>query len=323
MRSAAWHDEVDLVGLILEAVGQIPRGKVSTFGDIAAALGDVRAARAIGTVLADHAGDAGVPGHRVVFSDGTIAGQGRGGDRYDDSEESLRQEGIGVHGGRVDDIDRTRFRAFDLHPILEELQREQESMRSLIVEEDAVPNFRFVEGLDASYSGERACVAMVRMDLDTFEVVEERTGLGEARFPYVPGYLGYREMPLARLVTGRKEGTVLLIDGHGVLHPRGFGVACHVGVALGLPTIGAAKSLFVGHIESGDKVADVSLDGAVRGRRIGAKGQRATFVSVGHRVSLGTACDLCERLMLKGVPEPLRLAHILATRERKRLEMGT
>lgn len=321
MSCANSAEGVDLVDLILRTVEQIPQGRVSTFGDVAVALGDVRAARAVGVVLGEAASDSSVPGHRVVLSDGRLWARGGEEVRTAGREELLRREGIEMDGGAVLDLEMVRFRDFEVTPILTELQVEQTGLRSLVVESDGPRRPRFAEGLDVSYSGERACVALVRMDLETLDVIEERLGFGEARFPYIPGYLGYRELPMAMKVVEARPDTVLLIDGHGVLHPRGFGVACHIGVRLGVPTVGAAKSLLLGEVAPGGERADVLLDGRVRGRRIRPRGRRATYVSVGHMISLESACGICERLMLRGVPEPLRLAHILATRERKRMEL--
>lgn len=319
--SARCSEDVDLVGLILEAVGQIPRGRVATFGDIARALGDVRAARAVGAQLASKR-DAAAPSHRVVLSDGRVGGSARGPDGPIEYQLLLQDEGVNVEDGVVTDLDALRFSDFHIPPILSRLQREQEAMRSEVIESDDFVTSRYVSGLDVSYHADEGCVALVRMDVETLEVVEERVAFGKVRFPYVPGYLGYRELPLARLVVAPRDDSVLLVDGQGVLHPRGFGIACQIGICLDVPTIGAAKSLLLGQLGTGDERADVLIDGKVRGRRVRPKGRKGIFVSVGHRVSLETACAICERMMLKGVPEPLRLAHVLATRERMRMEMG-
>ena len=132
----------------------------------------------------------------------------------------------------------------------------------------------------------------------------------EAKFPYIPSFLSYRELPLLRPLICTDERTVYLIDGQGRLHPRGFGIACHVGVCLDVPTIGAAKSLLQGKVEGDGRRAPVIMNDKPVGCRLHPAGRTRTYVSVGHRVSLETAADLCERLMIKGVPEPLRLAHM-------------
>jgi deoxyribonuclease V len=136
------------------------------------------------------------------------------------------------------------------------------------------------------------------------------------RLPYVPGLLSFREDPavLAALRRLRATPDVLLYDGHGLAHPRRFGVACHIGLIVDRPAIGCAKSRLVGmHREPGWRRGSAAplLDG---GEVIGSvlrtrDGVRPVFVSVGHRIDLRTArrivlaCALRHRL-----PEPTRLA---------------
>jgi deoxyribonuclease V len=100
------------------------------------------------------------------------------------------------------------------------------------------------------------------------------------------------------------------------LHPRGAGIACHLGVCLDLPTIGAAKSALVGTVQDSEPPHKVLVGDQVRGYHLGG-GRAGTFVSVGHRVSLDTAVEICERLLDRGIPSPLRRAHYLAGRARR------
>jgi deoxyribonuclease V len=316
--SSRCSEDVDLIGLIFEAVGQIPEGNISTYGDIAKAMGDVRAAKAVAQVLWD-VDCPEVPRHRVVSADGTLGS----GDAISVSDVTSRLigEGVPVHNGRVTSLEATRFADHQIPPVLRRLQAEQETLRPSVVESDDFPRSACISGVDASYSRDRGCVALVRMDLESLEVVEVRSAVGQVRFPYITGYLAYRELPLIRKVYRDRDQDILLIDGQGVLHPRGFGIASQVGVCLDVATIGAAKSHLVGAIEGDGARAKVLVDGKLKGMRLSPKGGKGIFVSVGHRVSLTTACAYCERLMIGRTPEPLRLAHVLATRRRKELEM--
>jgi deoxyribonuclease V len=309
---------VDLIGLIFEAVGQIPEGKVSTYGDIAKAMGDVRAAKAVAQVLWDVDCQE-VPRHRVVSADGTLGSCVA--ISVSEVTRRLMEEGVFIHNGRIASLEATRFADFHIPSVLRQLQAEQEALRLSVVDSDDFPRPACVSGLDASYTKDWGCVALVRMDLESLEVVEARSAVGRVRFPYITGYLAYRELPLIRKVFSDRDGDILLIDGHGILHPRGFGVASQVGVCLDVATIGAAKSHLVGAIEGDGPKAKVMVDGELKGIRLSPKGGKGIFVSVGHRISLTTACALCERLMIGRIPEPLRLAHVLATRRRKELEM--
>ncbi len=319
--SARCSEDVDLVGMILEAVNQVPEGRVTTYGDVAKALGDVGAARAVAEVLS-HVDCSGVPRHRVVNAEGDVGIDATGSIPLDRAR-LLREERVAVRNGKVEGLDGVRFTDLIVPPILCRLREEQEALRPSVIESDDFAMSNCVTGLDVSYSEVKACVALVRMDVESLEVVEVRCAIGEVRFPYIPGYLGYRELPMVRKVYEVSDHDVLLIDGQGVLHPRGFGIACQVGVCLNAATIGAAKSLLTGAVAGYGARAEILVDGKVRGMRLRPKGGRGVFVSVGHRVSLETACAVCERLMIKGVPEPLRLAHAYATKERKRMEMET
>jgi deoxyribonuclease V len=299
------RDDLDLEPLILQAVSQIPQGMVSTYGDIARALGDVRASRAVGNIISDRTSPAKAPCHRVIYADGRVGGGGRDEAR---NAELLASEGIPMEGGKVLGH---RFTNFEIEPVLAELREEQVAVGKLVIESDRLGVARTVAGLDVSYSGRRAFAAISEQDALTGEVVEERTMETEVRFPYIPTYLTYREMPALRPLMDGKIGTIFLIDGQGTLHPRGAGIACHLGLCFDVPTIGAAKSALVGTVHGSGPRRPLLIGGQVRGYRLGA-GRVGTFVSVGHRVSLDTAVEICERFLDRGIPSPLRRAHDLA-----------
>jgi deoxyribonuclease V len=312
--------DADVAGLVFKATSQIPKGMVSTYGDIAAALGDKIAARAVGEILSKNPTPIVVPCHRVVYSSGETGwydGYGHGAER---KVELLRSEGVRVENGTVADFQRLRFRDFRIPAVLEELREEQDSVRTKVVEEDDFGRADLVAGLDVSYSGNRAFAAVSVHDRRTGKLVEERTAESEVKFPYIPTFLSYREIPALRpLIEGGKD-IIYLVDGQGTLHPRGAGIASHIGVCLDVPTVGAAKSLLVGEVSEPDRErSPIMLDGAVRGYRLG-RGKKATYVSVGHRVSLDTAVDICEKLLDRGIPAPLRSAHEKANQARREAE---
>lgn len=311
------QDDPDLISLVYDLTGQIPRGKVSTYGDIATALGDPVAARMVGEVLSRNPRPIIVPCHRVIYSTGETGWYGGRGRGAMHKIELLREEGIEIVDGRVRNLEDVRFTNFRADPVLSRLREEQGTISARVIEEDGGSPILRVAGLDVSYDGERAFGAVAVLDRTSGELVEERTYQTTVRFPYVPTYLFYREMPALRPLVTRDGTTAYLVDGHGVLHPRGAGLASHLGVMLDVPTIGAAKSQLVGGVvgTSQGKVP-IWMDGAIRGFRLGT-GRRCTFVSVGHRVSLSTAVSICEPLMRKGVPLPLRRAHELATEARR------
>ncbi len=139
-------------------------------------------------------------------------------------------------------------------------------------------------------------------------------------FPYVPGLLSFRETPLVLGALGRVGGPpdLLLVDGHGYSHPRRFGIACHLGVLLDVPTIGVAKSRLTGEpAEVGSAPGDVAylrdgdeVIGAIVRTRAGVK---PVYVSVGHRLSLEAAVEWTLRCGAGyRLPEPTRLADVAA-----------
>ncbi|GAB2709050.1 endonuclease V [Nocardia thraciensis] len=175
----------------------------------------------------------------------------------------------------------------------------QDRLRGLVDPTDPQPpDFRTVAGLDSAYDGGGNVVsAVVVLDASTLEPIDTATARGTTlNFPYVPGLLALRELPttLAALEKLRTTPELLMCDGQGLAHPRRFGLACHIGVLTGLPTIGVAKNL-LGESEQPaserGSTTDITLDGAVVGRALRTRPDvKPVYVSVGHRVSLDTAC---------------------------------
>ena len=183
-------------------------------------------------------------------------------------------------------------------------------------------------GADVSYDRGSPVLfaAVVVLDASNLEIVEVAATTGRAAFPYVPGYLSFRELPplLEAFAKLRTRPDLVLCDGHGRAHPRRFGFACHLGVVLDVPAIGVAKSRLVGeHREPGLRRgahvalrADAEVIGAVLRTQPGVK---PVYVSVGHRVSLATARQLVLRFTPRyRVPEPIRAAHAEVNRLRMR-----
>jgi deoxyribonuclease V len=157
--------------------------------------------------------------------------------------------------------------------------------------------------------------AVVVLDVSDFRIVDSVVVHGEARFPYVPGLFAFRELPA--LVEALRRLTVvpdmLVCDGQGIAHPRRFGLACHVGVLTGLPTVGVAKTP-LGHYElPGGRRGDTTqlVDGSdVVGSALRTQPDvKPVFVSVGHRIDLERACAETLRLAPRyRLPETTRAA---------------
>ncbi len=190
--------------------------------------------------------------------------------------------------------------------------------------QDAFSPLRRVAGVDVGFEdgGAITHAAAVLLDADSMQPLAEAVARLPTRMPYIPGLLSFRELPavLAALAQLPEVPDLVFVDGHGVAHPRGLGIASHLGVITDLPTIGVAKKILVGSHEPvgprrGDQAA-VMHHGHVIGTALRSKdGIQPLIVSAGHRVSQATAVD---RVLAAGrgykLPEPTRLADRLASR---------
>ncbi|MFE1291688.1 endonuclease V [Streptomyces sp. NPDC058751] len=187
-------------------------------------------------------------------------------------------------------------------PVTEEQARAvQDELRERVVlgEPGPPPGTGRVTGVDVAYDDERDVVvaAAVVLDAATREVVAEATAVGRVSFPYVPGLLAFREVPtvIAALDALPCPPGLVVCDGYGLAHPRRFGLASHLGVLTGLPTIGVAKNPFTfSYEEPGVRRGSASpllADTEEVGRALRTRdGVKPVFVSVGHRVDLDNAC---------------------------------
>jgi deoxyribonuclease V len=202
----------------------------------------------------------------------------------------------------------------------------QDELRDRVVldESGPPPGTGRVTGVDVAYDDARDIVAAAAVVLDaaTLDVVEESTAVGRVVFPYVPGLLAFREVPavLAALDALTAAPGLVVCDGYGRAHPRRFGLASHLGVLTGLPTIGVAKNPFTFRYTdppAARGAASPLLDGGEEvGRALRTQdGVKPVFVSVGHRVGLETACAHTLRLAPRyRLPHTTRLADALCRR---------
>jgi deoxyribonuclease V len=260
-----------------------------------------------------------VPCHRIVYNDGNVgwySGKGCGRER---KESLLHDEGVDIKEGVVVDLPHHLFQDFDIEPLLTKMRLRQEELKPQLIEDDDFPEPNLIIGLDIAYHRNDAFAVKVIRDVATGQIIGSGLKKGEVLFPYVPTYLTYRELPiLARLIDRSRQDIIHLIDGQGMLHPRRFGIACHLGVCLDIPTIGVAKSLLVGKVEeNGLEESPIVLDGEVLGVRLSLPGNRPLYVSVGHRVSLGTAVEIVRKATEDKTRDPLSVADRLSKEQSK------
>ncbi|TAH51882.1 MAG: deoxyribonuclease V [Chloroflexota bacterium] len=207
-----------------------------------------------------------------------------------------------------------------------EASTQQSELVQRVRAQDDFGAVNFVAGVDVGFEQKNqiARAAVVVLALPSLEPIASAIARRPVTFPYVPGLLAYRELPviLDAFEKLEREPDLLIMDGHGYAHPRRFGIACHLGVLLDKPTIGCAKSILVGHAEMPENRVGAWTPLMDKGEIIGAalrtklNAKRVTnpiYVSIGHRISLETAIDFVLRCC-KGyrVPETTRYAHLVA-----------
>lgn len=272
---SAWDfDFNDHLRSLLE---QIPEGRFSTSLQLAEALGDKTATRAV--------------------------------------QETMTRESFSEFREKVDSGKGEVFSGFITDEPLKRLAEYQRSMAERVLVEDDLHGREKVAGVDVSYVGDTAYASCVVMGHD-LRILESRSAVAKISFPYIPGYLMFREAPAVEFLLKQTEFEVLMVNGHGAAHPRRCGLASLLGLRLDKPTIGVAERLLVGEVFKGDTPnSKVMYEGNEVGMEITRKGRAPIYVSPGHRVSLETSVEIVEHLLEGGrLPEPLRLAHGEASR---------
>ncbi len=208
---------------------------------------------------------------------------------------------------------------WDMTP--EEAMALQRELAPQVVAQGQPQAVRYVAGADLAFVGRnRARAAVVLLSYPELEVVAQTVAEAEVTFPYIPGLLAFREAPALAQAFAQLEppAHLVLVDGHGLSHPRRFGIACHLGLMLEVPTIGCAKSRLCGLHgpvpEAAGSWAPLQDEGETIGLVVRTKeGSPPVFVSPGHRIGLEEAARwvlaLCRGHRL---PEPTRLADLLS-----------
>jgi deoxyribonuclease V len=205
--------------------------------------------------------------------------------------------------------------------------RAQQRMSKLLILEDQLPGkIRHVAGIDVAYTDNMSVAAAAILEFDSLKLEETQTASCRTQLPYIPTLLAFREiMPSVQCI--RKlhiQPDIFLVNGHGYAHPNRCGLASHLGLVLGKPTIGIAKNKLIGKIQkTQQKVAFVTH----KGRTIGAKIEinskhEPIYVSIGHMVSLQTAIRIAQQTTSNNpLPEPLLKAHQTATTEKRKINI--
>ena len=208
----------------------------------------------------------------------------------------------------------------------------QERLRGRVERRDRFGRIQRVAGADVAFWGGRAYAAVLVFSYPDLQLIETAHAMAPLTFPYVPGLLTFREGPalLKAFAALTALPDVVLFDAHGLAHPRGFGLACHMGVLLNRPSVGCAKSVLVGEWDPAALDTDrrawapLVLDGKTIGAAVRTRERtKPIFVSTGHRVSLRSAIRLALTCCAGyRIPEPTRQADIAVARLKRKAGAG-
>lgn len=205
------------------------------------------------------------------------------------------------------------------HPPVKEAFRIQKELSQRVVQTPDPKPIHTIAGADIAICAKekKLVCGIILFSYPDLEEIERVWTVSDEVFPYIPGLLGFREAPCVISTFGklRERCDVIMIDGHGLAHPRGFGLACHVGVLLDIPAIGVAKKSLYGTsnepgLEKGERALIMGKNRQIVGVALRTRdGVKPVFVSIGNRTDLDTAVMIaleCSRGLR--IPEPTRLA---------------
>ncbi|QCR23604.1 deoxyribonuclease V [Pontibacter sp. SGAir0037] len=213
------------------------------------------------------------------------------------------------------------YRQFDAPPpdplLVQELTKQQQEMQQRVMIQKPDFSLKFIAGCDSSFIGEDTILSVfVLLTYPGLEVLEKVWHHGRVELPYIPGFLAFREAPNLLEAYKKLEQTpdLIMVDGHGISHPRRLGIATHLGLHLGKPTMGVAKKVLVGKYNE-PAATKGSLSPLVYKNEVIANVLRTkdnvkpVFVSPGHLIDLETATEIAMACAIKHkLPEPTRLA---------------
>lgn len=201
---------------------------------------------------------------------------------------------------------------------------EQVEIHSNVVEPQTV----VAVDTDYGYAGKLIYAAAVVLAFPSMKEIERSDALAEVRFPYLPGLLFFREGPviIEALSKLKTEAEVIIVNGHGTAHPDRCGLASHIGILFDRPSIGCARKLLAGNHRPVDEAKGSAQPLLINGKEVGLvyrskESVKPIYLSPGHKCDLAFTRDVIAR-SLRGyrLPEPMRVAHLLANRYRQRAE---
>jgi len=204
---------------------------------------------------------------------------------------------------------------------IERLFEEQKRLSGRIILKDRfdATNANRIAGVDSSYLNDKIITAAVVIDYSSKEILEKEYIIGRVEFPYIPGLLFYREGKNTLNAIGKlkTDPDIIMVDGGGINHPRGLGLASHIGVILEKPTVGVTKKMFYGSCTEPTDVGEsmpIWLNGIVIGYAYKSKKRtNPIYITAGNLISVNSAFKIAKNLVTKyKLPLPILEAHNLA-----------
>jgi len=222
-----------------------------------------------------------------------------------------------------------REKKFDIKDIIEKynidlkkLEKEQKELAKNLSIRDSIDfsNVERIGGISNVFFKNRIISAIVVLNSE-LEIIEQKYAEEKLKFPYIPGFRAYRELPAMVLCFNKLENKpeIMFVSGHGISHER-LGIASHFSLVTGIPAIGVADSMLSGKIKDKDIVLKEKIAGKVLQTKQGSK---AIYISPGNLISLKSACELAKRFVKEPhkLPEPLHLAHKYAREVMKEINI--
>lgn len=202
---------------------------------------------------------------------------------------------------------------------LEKAREIQEKLRNFVKLERTSEEIELIGGIDSSYWKNKIRTALVSLSLPELKIVDFSIYEDKIRFPYIPSFLAFREIPsmLGAWKLIKIKPQLIIVDGNGIAHPRKFGIASHFGVLLNIATIGCAKNPFYPSPLPSSKRGDFSYMRNEKNEIVGAslrtkENVMPVYVSPGHLVDLDFSIKIILASSKYRIPEPIRIAHHLS-----------
>lgn len=200
--------------------------------------------------------------------------------------------------------------------LIKQLAAEQQELAQRVVLQKQSSKIKYIAGCDSSLIGDNILSVFVLLKYPDMTIVEKVWNYGPLELPYIPGYLAFREVPNLMKAYDKlqQKPDLIMVDGHGIAHPRRLGIASHLGVLLNKPTMGVAKKILVGKFTAPEPKKGAYTPILHKGEHVAnavctKDGIKPVFVSPGHLIDLQTATDIAVKTSTKHkLPEPTWLA---------------